>query len=212
MGHSFYLKGTPSPFFSKHSIGEEYRQEREGTRSCPAGKYCLVMSSSLFYALCLKQCRMHHSCSVNICWMTKGPSDEMEASGTVTFFIPLLCMGFLDSLLLLRSLLAPACHPSGPRCPLLSVSLPFLCFTAPDVSTDHRIKFKFLSPASKTAWSDSNLHFQVYLLQPSTCMSNVPENHTWNVLCPSLSTSLMTWDALPGMLMFLAFPAILIFF
>lgn len=174
MGRSFYLKGAPSPFFSKHSIGEEYRQEREGASSRPAGRDCPEMSSSLFYALCLKPCWTHHSCSVNICRMTKGPSDSVEASGTVT----LLCMSFLDSLFLLRSLLAPACHLSGPQCPLLSVSLPFLCFTAPDVSTDCRIKFKFFSPASKTAWSDSNLHPQVYLPHPSMCMSNIPENHT----------------------------------
>lgn len=42
-------------------------------------------------------------------------------------------------------------------------SLLFLCSTASELFIDHRWNFKFLSLVSKAAWSDSNLHCQMYL-------------------------------------------------
>lgn len=78
-----------------------------------------------------------------------------------------------------------------------SQSLLFLCSMASEVFTDCRIKFKFLSLASKVYDLILIYISRCFLHCPSTCILNAKHHQSQNSLCDLLPGSLITSDFLP---------------
>lgn len=78
-----------------------------------------------------------------------------------------------------------------------SQSLLFLCSMASEVFTDCRIKFKFLSLASKMYDLILIYISRCFLHCPSTCILNAKHHQSQNSLCDLLPASLITSDFLP---------------
>lgn len=78
-----------------------------------------------------------------------------------------------------------------------SQSLLFLCSMASEVFTDRRIKFKFLSLASKVYDLILIYISRCFLHCPSTCILNAKHHQSQNSLCDLLPGSLITSDFLP---------------